>query len=229
MASCYDTVCHVSVLFNTDGWSSESTLDFPSTAARITSNRGTFGMNDDDLDLNVETIHLADEDGRSLLCSVEKSADIEGTKYLLLLPVHAPIEIFAWEEGDEEDEEVLVDIDDEEVVDVFDTARAVLAEQNLMLTHTAFTLTAEGDLPDPVDDDIITLNIGEDEEANETEQFQMLATFFYEEQEYVLCTPLEPLLFFARANGQQTPELLSPEEFQTVRPQLEDLLFEDID
>jgi hypothetical protein len=186
-------------------------------------------MNNDDLELNVDTIHLTDDDGRSLLCSVEKSGVIDGVQYLLLMPVHSPIEIFAWDEGEDEDEEVLVDIDDDEVADVFDTARAVLAEQDLMLSYTAYTLTAEGSLPNPTEEDIITLNIGEEEDLDETEKFQMLSTFFYEEQEYVLCTPLEPLLFFARLNDQDNPELLAPEEFEAVRSQLEDWLFDDVD
>jgi hypothetical protein len=190
-------------------------------------------MNDDDL-LDVETISLSDEEGRSLLCTIEKSMGIEGVDYLLLLPVKLPIQIFVWDEGEDEDDEVLVDIDDDEIDDIFDTARAVLSEQNLILSRTAFTLTADGDVPAPTEDDVLALNISEDDEeededGEEIEQFQMLSKFFYEDQEYVICTPLEPLLFFARKTGHSDPTLLSPEEFQTVQSQLEDLLFEDID
>jgi hypothetical protein len=90
----------------------------------------------------------------------------------------------------------------------------VLAEQDLILNRTALTLTASGDIPDVEEDDIIALDIEDPEGKFSMEQFQQLASFFYEEQEYVICTPLDPLLFFARLNAQGEPELLSPEEFQ---------------
>lgn len=187
-------------------------------------------MNDDDLEMNVETISLIDEEGRSLLCSIEKSVDVDGAEYLLLLPIHAPIEIFVWDESeDDEEDEVLVDIDDDEIADIFDTARAVLAEQNLMLNYSAFTLTADGPLPEDDEEAVLTLNIGEGEEDEEIEEFQMLATFFHEEQEYVLCTPRDPLLLFAKRTDHQAPTLLTPEEFHEVRHQLEELLFDDMD
>ncbi|NJL57989.1 DUF3727 domain-containing protein, partial [bacterium] len=74
-----------------------------------------------------------------------------------------------------------------------------------------------------------SLDIGEDEANLDSEQFQLLANFYYEEQEYAVCTPLDPLLFFARMNSEGNPELLSPEEFQMMRSQLEDQLFDDLE
>lgn len=186
------------------------------------------GMEADDDTLS--TVTLSDEDGRSLLCYVENSMDVEGEEYLLLRPVDSPIEIFAWEADEaDEDEETLVDIEDEEIDEVFSTARAVLAEQDLTLNRAALTLTVTGDLPEPTEEDTITLDLGEDEALVGSEEFQLLANFFYEEQEYAICTPLEPILFFARMNGDGQPELLSPEEFQAVRSQLEDQLFSELE
>ncbi|NJO41286.1 MAG: DUF3727 domain-containing protein [Cyanobacteria bacterium CRU_2_1] len=163
------------------------------------------------------TVSLIDEEGRSLLCYVERSLKVENNEYVLLLPVDAPIEIFAWaaDEDDEEDE-MLMDIDEEELEEVFSTARAVLAEQDLILHHTALTLTASGEIPEFEEDDIISLDVEGGEGQLNLEQFQELASFFYEDQEYVICTPLDPLLFFARLNAKQQPELLSPEEFQSL-------------
>lgn len=166
---------------------------------------------------DAQTISLIDEDGRLLLCYVERSLKVQGQEYTLLLPVDAPIEIFAWAIDEEDDEdEMLMDIDEDELEEVFPTARAVLAEQDLILNRTALTLTASGELPEVEEDDIISLDIEEDEGQPNLEQFQQLASFFYEEQEYVVCTPLDPLLFFARLNAQGQPELLSPEEFQAL-------------
>ncbi|PSB16672.1 DUF3727 domain-containing protein [filamentous cyanobacterium CCP2] len=166
---------------------------------------------------DAQTVSLMDEEGRSLLCYVEQSMQVKGKEYVLLLPVDTPIEIFAWAEDEESDDELLMDIDDDELEDVFSTARAVLAEQDLMLHYTALTLTASGDLPEIDEDDIISLDIedGDEGELN-MEQFQQLASFFYEEQEYVVCTPLDPLLFFAQMTPAGKPELLSPEDFQTL-------------
>jgi hypothetical protein len=165
------------------------------------------------------TVNLKDEDGRSLPCHIENSMKIRGEEYVLLLPVDAPIEIFAWaddEEAEDEEGEMLIDIDEEELDDVFATARAVLAEQDLILNRTALTLTASGEIPEVEEDDIIALDIEEPDGKFNMEQFQQLAAFFYEEQEYVICTPLDPLLFFARVSASGEPELLSPEEFQSL-------------
>lgn len=179
---------------------------------------------------DAQTVSLVDEEGRSLLCYVEQTLKAKGKEFVLLLPVDTPIEIFAWAEDEDSDDELLMDIDEDELEDVFPTARAVLAEQDLMLHHTALTLTASGDLPEINEDDIISLDIEDDDNQVNLEQFQQLASFFYEEQEYVVCTPLDPLLFFAQMTADGQPELLSPEdfqelmtleEFQDIRAQLE--------
>jgi uncharacterized protein YrzB (UPF0473 family) len=181
-------------------------------------NNKNLGMDEEEMEDDAPTVSLIDEDGRSLLCHVERSLSVEGKEYVLLLPVDVPVEIFAWaaDEDSDDDEEMLMDIDEEELDDIFPTARAVLAEQDLLLHRTALTLTASGDLPDVEDDDIITLDIEDNDGQLNLEQFQQLAAFFYEEQEYVVCTPLDPLLFFARMNPRGQPELLSVEEFQDL-------------
>lgn len=187
------------------------------------------GMDEAEMEDDTPTVNLVDEDGRSLLCYVERSLKIEGKEYVLLLPVDTPIEILAWtEDEDSEEEEMLVDIDDEELDDVFPTARAVLAEQDLILHRTALILTASGELPEVEEDDLITLDIEEETGQVNHEQFQELASFFYEEQEYVVCTPLDALPFFARLNLSGQPELLSAEELQALLlvPEFKELLAE---
>jgi hypothetical protein len=177
------------------------------------------GRKEEEMEEDLVTMTLKDEDGRSILCQVENTLKVRSKEYVLLLPVDTPIEIFAWAEDEEdadEEGEMLVDIDDEELEDVFATARAVLAEQDLILNRTALTLTASGEIPEVEDDDIIALDIEDPEGKFNMEQFQQLAAFFYEEQEYVVCTPLDPLLFFAKISAQGEPELLSPEEFQEL-------------
>ncbi len=178
-------------------------------------------------------VMLTDEDERQLACYVEKSIDVDGAEFLLLLPVNLPIEIFVWEADDESDDdeaEVLVDIEEEDIDKLFPTARAVLAELNLLLERSAHTLTAEGDLPEADEEDCFSLDISEEgDERAVTEEFQILANFFHEDSQYTLCTPLDPLLFFATRSADGAIELVEPEDFQKMRSQLEDKLFDVLD
>lgn len=183
-------------------------------------------MADDTQAFDDSAIVLTDDTGRFLPCQVEQRFDLKGREYLLLLPLDAPIEIFVWQE--EDDEEVLMDIDDDEVERIFPTAKAVLAEQNLVLQHTAITLTASGELPEVDGENRLPLELDEMDDSGEpmVEEFQILATCFHDEQEYTLCTPVEPLLIFAYRTAEGTLDIVTPEEFQTIRDSLEEKLFD---
>ncbi len=180
-------------------------------------------------------VTLTDEEGRKLPCYVEKTLDVDGVEFLLLLPVDLPIEVFVWQSADEDgeegddSEEVLVDVEDEDIDALFPSARAVLAELNLLLERSAHTLTAVGDLPEADEEDCFSLEVDEEDSEPITEDFQMLATFFHDGSQYTLCTPLEPLLFFATRDEDGTVELVDPEDFQKMRSQLEDKLFDVLD
>ncbi len=187
-------------------------------------------MNEDNLNMDVETITLTDEEGRSLLCYIGKSIDVEQDEYLLLFPVDAPIQIFVWDqdEEDEDGENSLFDLDDEEIDEVFSTARAVLAEQDLILQRTALILTASGNLPEATEDDLVTFSLDWDDQPSTDEVFHVLRDFYHDEQKYILCTPLDPLPILAKTNGDEQLELLDPEDYERVRSHLEDHLFQDM-
>ncbi len=178
--------------------------------------------------MDEQTLHLTDETGQSLACYVEMSLEVDDQDYVLLHPVDAPVEIFAWVE-DEAGEETLVSIEPSEVETIFPTAQAVLAEQNLNLERTAITLTVSGDLPAVTEDEVLTLEIEDQEGEAEAEEHQLLAGFYHEEQEYAIYTPLDPLLLLARMDANHQPELVSPEELTKIQPILEDRLFEDLE
>lgn len=184
-------------------------------------------MTDENRGFEEPTVILTDATGQGLPCSIEQTFEIDDQEYLLLLPIDAPIEIFVWQ-GEGEDDEVLIDIDEAEIDQLFPTARAVLAEQNLTLQRSAITLTAAGELPEVNEDDCLTLEVEEVEEDEEaaTEEFQILATFYHQDQEYTLCTPLNPLLIFARRTSNGQLEVVTPEEFQKIRAMLEEKLFD---
>ncbi len=173
------------------------------------------------------TVTLKDDQGRTLDCYVEQSLDLDNQDYVLLLPVDAPVEIFAWREDGDEEEAVLVE-DSSEIDGVFLTAKAVLEELNLTLKKTAVVLTVEGDLPDFEED----LEDEEDEFGDEQEELQLLATFYNKDQEYAIYTPLDPYFILARLDANGNPQLLSPEELKRLEPMLpmiEDQLFDELE
>jgi hypothetical protein len=176
-----------------------------------------------------ETIVLTDEAGRTITCSVERYLEVENQDYVLLLPIDAPVEIFVWD-GDEDEEEAIPVENDADIDLVFDTAKAVLEEQNLTLKRTAIMLTVEGELPDPEDEDEFA-EVSSELAEEDVEELQYLASFYYEEQEFAVYAPLDPCFILARLDENNQPHLLSSEELQKLEPMLEmieDQLFDEL-
>ena len=191
----------------------------------------SFLYNSDNEPEEAESVTLLDDKGRSLDCYVENSLEMDDHAYLLLMPVDIPVVLIAWDEESGEEEEDLEAVlleDYEEIGRIFEDAKAVLAELDLSLKYTAYTLTVSGELPPIEDDDILTLELESDDEALEPEELQFLTDFYHEEQHYSIYTPLAPLLFLAKSHPNGKVELVSPEDEQTQQI-LEELLFEDLD
>ena len=172
-----------------------------------------------------ETLTIVDESGRSLPCYIEQSLEIDNMTYLLLIPADIPIVVMSISNDSEDEMEAAMLDDEEAIAEIFDNAKAVLAEQNLLLQHTAYTLTAVGELPPIEEDSILTLDAdGVDDEIEE--ELQSLAQFYHSDQKYGIYTPLTPLLFFARYDSQNRLELVSPDR-DDLMPILEELLSDD--
>ena len=183
----------------------------------------------DNSNSNEESVTLTDEVGRSLTCNIEYSMNLEGQEYALLLPIDSPVEIFTWQ-GDDTDEAAIPVEDETEIDKIFDTARVVLQEQNLTLRRTAVTLTVVGELPEFPEDDMAS--DADPDEESEFEELMWLTSFYHEEQEYAIYTPLDPFFILARMNDDGKPELLSEEEFERLEPMLpmlEDQFFDELD
>jgi hypothetical protein len=179
---------------------------------------------DNELD-DEEKVTLTDEEGRLLDCYVENSLESEDNSYFLLMPVDTPVVILAWEEEDEESDlsDAIIIEDSDEIDRIFADAKAVLAELDLALKNTAYTLTASGELPPLEDNEVIALEIDSEEE-----ELQFLASFYSQDQKYSIYTPLSPLLFLAKYGEKGELELVSPDDTQ-MQPILEELLFEEMD
>jgi hypothetical protein len=139
------------------------------------------------------------------------------------------VEIFTWGPDDLEQPSVPV-IDEEEIDEIFDTAKVVLEEQNLTLQRTAITLTVAGQLPEWDEDEADELDDGDEDES---EYYEELATFLYQDRKYAIYTPLDPFLIPARKSDDGKLDLLSEEEFKQIQPMiqsmLEDQLFDDME
>jgi Protein of unknown function (DUF3727)/Protein of unknown function (DUF1292) len=186
---------------------------------------------DNELD-DVEKVTLKDESGRSLECYIENSLETDDLLYLLLMPVDIPVVVLAWDAESDEEEDIsdafLIE-DNEEIEKIFADAKAVLAEQNLILKYTAYTLTVSGELPPLEEDNILTLEIDlEGQPTSDPEELQYLSSFYSEEQKYSIYTPLDPLLFLAKCDSVGNVELVSPED-QRMQAILEELLFDEME
>jgi hypothetical protein len=178
-----------------------------------------------------ERIVLQDEQGRSLECYIENTLETDDFVYLLLTPVDTPVVIRAFDDDEDGDEDISDDAlileDSKEIDPVFADAKAVLSEQNLTLQYTAYSLTVSGELPPIEDESILSLELeSDDEESEETEELQYLASFYSQDQKYSIYTPLTALLFVATYDQFGQVKLVSPDE-EDIQPILEELLFEE--
>lgn len=177
-----------------------------------------------------KTLNLRDEQNQVLTCEVLKQVVLDDMTYALITPVDTTVELLCWEDDDEDPldpEEPSIDgtleeLEPQELSTVLPTARAVLAELNLNLHSAAFELlTVLGELPEPEEDDVIEIARDED-----TEEYQLLATFYHEEKQYGVFTPLDPLLMFAAQPHDGEPYLLTPDYPETLFERLQDKLLD---
>ena len=115
--------------------------------------------------------------GDPLPCYIEQSLELDLLTYLLLVPVDIPVIIMSINEDDDEEMEAAMLDDDDAIAEIFDNAKAVLAEQNLYLHHSAYTLTATGELPPIEDEQVLTLDSGDNDDEVD-EELQSLCYFF---------------------------------------------------
>jgi hypothetical protein len=172
-------------------------------------------------------VTVTDHFNRRLECRIlnETIISVEGQKYALVEPVDATIEIYSWQAaGEDEDEAVLVE--GEIIANIFGTAQAVLSEKNLILKDTPYVLTVAGELPNKDESTIFNLEFDDIDDEEEPERLMEIATFFHDEQEYAIYTPLETSLFLARITKMAEPKLIhsQTEEFIKIHSIIEDNL-----
>ncbi len=177
-----------------------------------------------------EILTLNDSAGRSLTCELVTELEVEEKQYGLVVPQATPVRLMVWEaaeeeEDDEEEEAMLADLDDEEIEKVFQTAKAVLAEQNLKLVDSAYLLIVEGEVPAAEEAEVYS--IADDENGEEMEEeYQLLEEFFFEDRRYGIFTPLDPVMLFIEIPADGAPRVLDPEETARLMPEFEEALLD---
>lgn len=171
------------------------------------------------------TLHLRDDRQQTLICEILKEVALDGQAYALVMPVWPSVQLLSWEdesEGNAEADGSLVEPELDEVAAVLPVAKAMLEELNLKLHLSAFTMTVEGNLPKPEEDDVVEI-VNDD---GEVEEFQLLATFFHKSRQYGLFSPRDPLLFFAVVPADGDPHLLPPDTPDELLDRLQDKLLD---
>jgi hypothetical protein len=172
-------------------------------------------------------VTVTDHFNRRLECRIlnETIISVEGQKYALVEPVDATIEIYSWQAAGE-DEDYAVLVEGEIIANIFGTAQAVLSEKNLILKDTPYVLTVAGELPNKDESTIFNLEFDDIDDEEEPERLMEIATFFHDEQEYAIYTPLETSLFLARITKMAEPKLIhsQTEEFIKIHSIIEDNL-----
>lgn len=177
-----------------------------------------------------DNLTIFDAYGRSLDCYIENSLEYQNNTYLLLLPCNSPVVILCENDQDEDPdwEETIIIEDQEEICAIFPEAKAVLAELNLLLHNTAYTLTITGELPPLEEENIWNLDLDEEDPLLEQEELQWLANFYSQGQKYNICAPINPILFVAKSEDNDQITLLSSTDPE-LKYILNELLFDDWD
>lgn len=186
-----------------------------------------FDQNTDEYEADIVTLY--DEQGRSLNCYVRNEVVFDGSTYLLLMPMESTVMLLTMgEDQDDEDEsyqEIIILEPDEITPEILETAKAVLAELELSLKHSAYTLTVEGELPPLEEDDLVSLEVEPDQEP---EELQYLTSFYQDEEKYSIYTPLTPIMYVGQYLPNGKLELLSPDN-ELLQPVLDELLADELD
>ncbi|GAQ91360.1 hypothetical protein KFL_007720020 [Klebsormidium nitens] len=158
------------------------------------------------------TILRDPESGRNLECIVRRRIKSrQGREYLLLLAMDTPIEVLLADHSSQTYKE----ISDEDVVKLLPHATFALAKRKLHLVQSGFCLTVRGAVS-YTEDDIVELDKGSGNgETDAAAEGVEICRFRLEDNEYLLYTPFEPVLFVAYRDGpQEELQLAVDHEFE---------------
>jgi len=157
---------------------------------------------------------------RGIDCYIDSYATVDGVEYAIGSPCDYAVAL-CYFEGDEQ--LVPIELDDPLMDDIFPIAEGIIEDEfgeELVLLRTPQTLTLVGELEEGELDE----EDGVESDINETEEeVEILVSFEEDGQEYHLVRLLDPVLLVGKAGNENTRILLTPEESDTVMPQLEEI------
>lgn len=133
------------------------------------------------------------ENQRTLECMVRRIfTSSQGEKCWLLCPLDMPVQILKMEEN-----EGVQMLDDKEIEEVIPAAAYALAKRHMHLVLSGFCFTARGGFCYS-EEDIIELDAGHDQSlGGSLDEGVEVANFQVEGSEYLVYSPIDPLLFVA--------------------------------
>ncbi|KAL3693887.1 hypothetical protein R1sor_007538 [Riccia sorocarpa] len=135
---------------------------------------------------------------RPLECMIRRAfRSSRGEDCLLLLPLDMPLQILKIEE----ESEGLRELSDDELQAVLPTATYALAKRRLHLIVSGFCLTARGGFC-YTEEHVLDLNTDNDEGlSGSLNEGVEIATFQLNDDEYLIYTPFDPLMFVAKRDA----------------------------
>lgn len=133
------------------------------------------------------------ENQRTLECMVRRIfSSSQGEKCWLLCPLDMPVQILKMEENDG-----VQMLDDKEIEEVIPAAAYALAKRHMHLVLSGFCFTARGGFCYS-EEDIIEVDAGYDQSLGSSlDEGVEVANFQVEDSEYLVYSPIDPLLFVA--------------------------------
>nr|YP_009530340.1 hypothetical protein PMNZ_066 [Paulinella micropora]AXY63029.1 hypothetical protein PMNZ_066 [Paulinella micropora] len=175
---------------------------------------------------DARTTWVYDDESKTLLCYLEHKIPLDGNFYALLTPVDTPVCLFRFY-GDNDPELISATTDPSLHDSILSVADAILEEHDLILVRSAVSLTVSGDLNEAERDDVEADDEEfddddelDDDDSAESETYELLASFIFEDQEYGLYIPLDPFFIVARLSDNRA-QLVEGEEFDQVQSRIE--------
>ena len=165
-------------------------------------------------------------------CYADSVAVVDGVEYTIGVPCDHAVALCYFEDDDDEDQLVPVELNDALMDVIYPLAESILEEEfgdELVLQRTPQTLTLVGELEEEDDEeDGDDFDEDDDDEDDEDEEVEVLLSFEHEGRKFNLVRMLDPMLLVGKLdkNEPENRMLLSPEESDKVMPILESMFLE---
>lgn len=154
-------------------------------------------------------------------CFIAAAVEWEGNTFGALYPVDAPVSLAMMQ-----DDRLVPLSSDLETDAAVAAAVEVCAQSNIELVRTPVVLTARGPGLELVDGDAEALELGQDEDEEETEEALVLAEYVHDGLEILVVQTLDPLYVVGKKLTDKTFAVPTDAEIEEVSDPIEQLVAE---